>query len=250
MPPPSRSSEFAAGVRAQLPLLLGVTPFGLAYGAYAADAGIPAGLAQAMSAIVFGGASQFVGVRQMAGDVPGIVIVLTTLLVNSRHMLYSASLAPFVEHLPPRWRWLLAYLLTDEAYATAVVRYRQPGAALHAHWFFFGTALALWVAWQIATAFGVFLGSAVPEEWSLGFSLPLTFIAIVIPTLRDRPALAAAVVAGTVATIGFRWEYGTNVLAPALAGLAAAMIVATVRGDHPQMEQMGQMGSGQGPGMK
>ena len=239
MPPPSRSSEFAAGVRAQLPLLLGVTPFGLAYGAYAADAGIPAGLAQAMSAIVFGGASQFVGVRQMAGDVPGIVIVLTTLLVNSRHMLYSASLAPFVEHLPPRWRWLLAYLLTDEAYATAVVRYRQPGAALHAHWFFFGTALALWVAWQIATVFGVFLGSAVPEEWSLGFSLPLTFIAIVIPTLRDRPALAAAVVAGAIATIGFRWDYGTNVLVPALAGLAAAMLIASLapgqgRDDAPE----------------
>ncbi|MBI5289667.1 MAG: AzlC family ABC transporter permease [Chloroflexi bacterium] len=228
MPPSSRSSEFAAGVRAQLPLLLGVTPFGLAYGAYAVDAGLSTGLAQAMSVVVFGGASQFVGARQMAGDVPGIVIVLTTLLVNSRHMLYSASMAPFVEHLDRRWRWLLAYLLTDEAYATAVVRYRQAGQAANAHWFFFGTALALWVDWQIATAFGVFLGKAVPEEWSLGFALPLTFIAIVIPVLRDRPAVAAAAVAGVIATIGFRWDYGTNVLVPALAGLAAAMLVATL----------------------
>ncbi len=235
-PPDSRLSEFAAGVRAQLPLLLGVTPFGLAYGAYAVDAGISPGLAQAMSAVVFGGASQFVGARQMAGDVPGIVIVLTTLLVNSRHMLYSASLAPFVDHLPGRWRWVLAYLLTDEAYATAVARFRRPGPAFHAHWFFFGTALALWVDWQIATAFGVFVGRAVPEEWSLGFALPLTFIAIVIPALRDRPAIAAALVAGVIATMGFRWEYGVNVLAPALAGLAAAMIVATTWGGGPRKD--------------
>jgi 4-azaleucine resistance transporter AzlC len=234
MSPQSRSAEFSAGVRAQLPLLLGVTPFGLAYGAYAVDAGLSPGLAQAMSSVVFGGASQFVGVRQMAGDVPGIVIVLTTLLVNSRHLLYSASLAPFVEHLPPRWRWLLAYLLTDEAYAVAIARYRRPGSATRAHWFFFGAGLALWVDWQIASAFGVFVGRALPPDWSLGFSLPLTFIAIVIPALRDRPAIAAAAIAGAMATAGFRWDYGTNVLVPALAGLAAAMIVATVHGDRPR----------------
>ena len=113
--PSSRRAEFSAGVRAQLPLLLGVAPFGMAYGAYAVKTGLPSGLAQAMSAIVFGGASQFVGVRLIGNGVPGAIIVLTTLLVNGRHMLYSASLAPHTDHLARRWRWLLAYLLTDEA---------------------------------------------------------------------------------------------------------------------------------------
>jgi 4-azaleucine resistance transporter AzlC len=226
-------AEFTAGIRAQLPLLLGVTPFGLAYGAYAVETGISTGLAQAMSVIVFGGASQFVGVRQMAAETPGIVIVLTALLVNSRHALYSAALAPHVEHLPLRWRWLLAYLLTDEAYATTIVRYREPDASPDKHWFFLGSGLALWVCWQITTAIGVFAGTAVPDSWSLDFALPLTFIAIVIPTLTRRPAVAAAFVAGTIAVFGGTWDYGLDVLVPAIAALAAAMLVAAISPSRP-----------------
>lgn len=224
--PRSRSYEFTAGIRAQLPLLLGVTPFGLAYGAYAVESGLSPGFSQAMSVVVFGGASQFVGARQMAFEVPGIIIVLTTLLVNSRHMLYSASLAPYVDGLQARWRWLLAYLLTDEAYAPAIVRYQQPDVSANKHWFLFGSALALWLDWQVTTAIGVFAGAAVPASWALDFALPLTFIAIVVPSIRDRPGLAAAVVAGTVAAFGFRWPYGLNVLVPALVGLAVAMAIA------------------------
>jgi 4-azaleucine resistance transporter AzlC len=121
----SDRSEFNAGVRAQLPLLLGVAPFGMAYGAYAVKSGLSTALAQSMSAIVFAGASQFVGTRLIVDGVPGVVIVLTVALVNLRHLLYSASLAPHTEHLDRRWRWLLAYLLTDEAYAMAITRYRR-----------------------------------------------------------------------------------------------------------------------------
>lgn len=234
--PDTPRAEFVAGVRAQLPLLLGVTPFGMAYGAYAVESGLAPGFAQAMSAVVFGGASQFVGARQMAAEVPGIVIVLTALLVNSRHMLYSASLAPYVAHLSARWRWPLAYLLTDEAYAPAIVRYREPDQSPDKHWFLFGGALALWLDWQVATALGVFAGSAVPESWALDFALPLTFIAIVVPSLRERPALAAAVIAGTMAVVGFRWPYGLNVLVPALTGLAAATALAAMTPESEELE--------------
>lgn len=214
-----------AGVRAELPLLLGVAPFGFAYGAYAVDSGLSTGMAQAMSSVVFGGASQFVGVRQLAGDVPGIVVVLTALLVNARHALYSASVAPYVAHLPARWRWLLAYLLTDEGYAASITRLRGGGSP-HRHWFLLGACIALWASWQLTTAMGVFVGAAVPESWSLEFTLPLTFIALIVPLLRERAALAAAVVAGAAATVGFRWEYGINILAPVLLGLGAALAVA------------------------
>lgn len=216
--------EFFAGVRAQLPLLLGVAPFGMAYGAYAAKAGISAGLAQAMSAIVFGGASQFVAVRLITESVPDAIVVLTVLLVNARHMLYSASLAPYVDHLNRRWRWGLAYLLTDEAYATTITRYRQTDASPHKHWFFLGSGVALWTAWQITTAIGVFVGTAVPDSWSLDFALPLTFLAILVPALKDRPAMAAALLASGVAVVGFRWPYGTGLLTAMVAGMAAGFI--------------------------
>jgi branched chain amino acid efflux pump len=221
MPRHTRGSEFAAGVRAQLPLLLGVAPFGMAYGAYAVKSGLSPALAESMSAIVFGGASQFVAVRLIADSVPGAIIVLTVALVNLRHLLYSAALAPHVEHLERRWRWLLAYLLTDEAYAVAVTRYRRPDASPYRHWFFFGAALALWTIWQVTTGVGVAVGTAVPDSWALDFALPLTLIALIVPALTDRPALAAAAVAAVVAVVGFRWPYGTGLIAAATAGIVA-----------------------------
>jgi 4-azaleucine resistance transporter AzlC len=225
MPATSRRAEFLSGVRAQLPLLLGVTPFGLAYGAYAVDSGISGALAQSMSWIVFAGASQFVGTELIAQGVPGIVIVLTAALVNLRHMLYSASIAPYVEHMDRRWRSLLAYLLTDEAYAVAMQRYRRDGVTPHAHWFFFGTALALWTCWQVSTTAGILVGTAVPASWQLDFALPLTFLAIVVPLLDNRAAMAAAVVAGAVALGGHGWPYGSGLLAAAVIGIAAGLAV-------------------------
>ena len=214
----------------------------MAYGISATDAGLPLGLAQAMSAIVFGGASQFVGVRLIANGTPGALIVLTTLLVNSRHALYSASLAPYTEQLNRRWRWLLAYLLTDEAYATTVVRYRRGDASTFRHWFFLGSALALWTCWQATTAGGVFVGQAVPASWSLDFALPLTFLAILTRATRDKRAVAAAMVAGAVATIGFRWSYSTGLLTAMLAGMGAGMVASRGIDDSEALDDVEPVG--------
>ena len=224
----SRRSEFLAGVRGELPLLLGVAPFGMAFGAYAVKSGLSTALAQGMSIIVFGGASQFVGTQMIAAGEAGVLIVLASAVVNLRHMLYSASLAPHVDHLPLRWRVPLAYMLTDEGYAVAITRYGddQPDAGApspYRHWFVLGALVALWVCWQVTTAIGIVAGQRVPDSWSLDFALVVTFIAIVVPTLRDRPSLAAALVAGAIATLGFNWPYRTGLFAAALCGLAAGL---------------------------
>jgi 4-azaleucine resistance transporter AzlC len=220
--PDSRRAEFWAGFRDELPLLVGVAPFGMAYGALAVDSGVSEALAQAMSAIIFAGASQIVAV-QLIGSTPAAVLVFTILLVNLRHLLYGASLAREVEALPVRWRWLLAYLLTDEAYAVTVARYRRGDLSPYRHWYFLGAGLALWATWQVTTALGVFAGAAVPESWSLDFALPLTFIAIVVPALHGRAALGAAATAGLVASIGAHWPYGLGLLSGAACGLVAGL---------------------------
>lgn len=230
---PSRTSEFIAGARAQAPLLLGVAPFGMAYGAYAVEQGLTETVAQALSVIVFGGASQFVGVQLMAAGAPAAVIVLTVALVNLRHMLYSASLAPHVEHLPRRWRFGLAYLLTDEAYAMAAERYRAGDRSPHRHWFVLGTGVALWACWQATTAAGVFAGAAVPESWALDFALPLTFIAIVVPALSGRGTAAATLAAAAVAVLAFSLPYKTGLMAAALAGMAAGLIAERTTDSRP-----------------
>jgi predicted branched-subunit amino acid permease len=258
--PTSAAAEFLSGVKAELPILLGVAPFGMIYGALAISAGLPAGMAQAMSAIVFAGSAQFIAAQLIGGGAPALVLLLTTFIVNIRHMLYSASIAPYFRTLRPAWKWLLAYLLTDEAYAIAIIHYQQTenrmnhggteitelslsgspcppshGEASHClrgesitppdcrHWYFLGAGLALWTTWQVSTAAGILLGARVPSSWSLEFALPLTFIALLAPILRDRPAVAAAVAAGAVAVIGAGWPYKLGLVAAALAGIAVGV---------------------------
>ena len=225
----SPRSEFFAGVRAELPILLGVIPFGLIYGVLAiTQAHLPPDVAQAMSAIVFAGSSQFVGQQLMAAGTPGVVIVLTTFVVNLRHALYSASVAPFVRPLRARWKVLLAYLLTDEAYAVTITHYEQTDSPIdHKHWFYFGSGLALWSTWQASTAVGIFFGAQVPDSWGLDFTLALTFIALVVPRLKDRASTGAALAASSVAIIGSILPYKLGLMAAALIGIVVGMIIET-----------------------
>jgi 4-azaleucine resistance transporter AzlC len=214
------TKNFWAGVRAEIPLLIGVFPFGMIYGALAINAGLSTAAAQMMSSIVFAGSSQFITTQLVRESTPGLIIVLTIAVVNLRHMLYSASLAPYLASLSTRWKALLSYLLTDEAYVPTAIHYEKNGVTAYSHWFLLGAGLALWTTWQVSTALGIFLGAAIPEEWSLDFALPLTFIAMLIPILKNRPAIAATVSAGIVALVAYSLPYKLGLIVAALVGIA------------------------------
>lgn len=217
--------NFWAGVRAEIPLLIGVFPFGMIYGALALNAGLSPAAAQAMSSIVFAGSAQFITTQLVHELAPAFVIVLTIAVVNLRHMLYSASLAPYLASLSTRWKMLLSYLLTDEAYAPTIMHYEKEGTTPHTHWFLLGAGTSLWITWQISTTLGIFLGAAIPESWSLDFALPLTFIAMVVPILKDRPAIAAALLAGVVALIAFSLPYKLGLILAALVGIVVGTLL-------------------------
>ncbi len=228
----SPRAEFAAGVKAEAPLLLGVLPFGLIFGALAVAAGIPPAPALAMSSIVLAGSAQFVGTQLFSAAAPGPIILLTTFVVNLRHMLYSASLAPYVSRLRPAWKTLLAYLLTDEAYAVAVTHYTETGNGKREtragtdqrHWFFLGAGLTLWVTWQASTAIGIFLGARIPASLHLEFALPLTFMALVRPSVTDRATAAAALTAGVVAVLADGLTLRLGIIVAAVCGIAAGLL--------------------------
>ncbi len=229
----TRRSEFLAGIRGEAPILPGVFPFGMIYGVLALSAHIPAITAQAMSSVVFAGSSQFIIAQLVAAGTPPLVIIVTAFIVNIRHMLYSASLAPFVKRLPARWKWLLAYLLTDEAYAVTISHYRQSEDETHneayKHWYFFGAGLALWTTWQISTAIGIFLGTQVPASWSLDFTSTLTFIALVVPSLKDRASTAAALTAGFVAVFAYALPFKLGLGVATIIGILVGLCVETIR---------------------
>lgn len=218
-------STFWAGVRAEAPLLIGVFPFGMIYGALAIEAGLSPAAAQMMSSIVFAGSAQFAFAQLVHEAAPGIVIVVTIGMINLRHMLYSASMAPYLKHLSTPWKALLSYLLTDEAYAATATHYQATGVTPTGHWFLLGAGLALWTTWQVSSALGIFLGAALPATWPLDFALPVTFIAMVVPGLKGKPMWAAALCSGAVALLASGMPYKLGFILAALVGIAAGMLL-------------------------
>lgn len=219
----SKRSEFLAGVRAELPILLAVIPFGLVYGALALNVGLSPLVAQAMSAIVFAGSAQFIMAQLVGETTPALVIIVTIFIVNLRHVLYSASVAPYLTHLHHGWKWLLAYLLTDEAYAVAITHYYREGKLAHKHWYFLGAGVMLWSTWQTSTLVGILIGSTIPPEWPLDFAVPLTFIALLVPVIRDRASLVAALVAGVAAVLVATLPLQLGLVVATLIGIAVAL---------------------------
>lgn len=204
--------EFLDGVKAILPILLGVIPFGVTYGVLAISGGLSDSAALGMSSIVFAGSSQFVALQLFTVAAPAAVILVSTLMVNLRHALYSASLSPRLKHLRSLWKWLLSYLLTDEAYAVTIAHYEQFGTSPNGHWFFLGTALTMWITWQASTAAGIFLGEVIPKTWPLDFAITLTFIALLVPMLKDRLSVAVSLTAGVTAVLSIDLPLRLNLI--------------------------------------
>lgn len=223
----TRRHEFLQGARDILPLIVGAIPFGIIFGSLAASYGLSLGQALGMSLLVFAGSAQFIGVSLIGGGAGAAVVLLTTLVVNLRHALYSATLQPFVRHLPKRWRVPLAFWLTDEAFAVVQHRYAERDASPHKHRYFCGAALTMYLNWQLCTLVGVLFGQAVPNlaAWGLDFAMLATFIGIVVPMLRNRPQVAAALVAGVAALLCHGLPYKLGLMVAALAGIAVGIVL-------------------------
>ena len=221
----TRSQEFTQGARDMLPMLLGAIPFGIIFGSLAGAAGLSVWQTLGMSLLVFAGSAQFIALSLLGAGVGLAVLLLTTAVVNLRHALYSASLQPFVRHLPARWRVPLAFWLTDEAYAVVQHRYAELDASPNKHWYFLGAALAMYVNWQLCTLVGVMFGQNVPNlgAWGLDFAMLATFIGIVVPMLRNRPQVAAALAAAAVALVCHELPYKLGLLAAAFSGIVVGV---------------------------
>ncbi len=213
--------EFWDGVRDEIPLMLGVFPFGMVFGVLGVEAGLEPLVVMAMSVIVFGGASQVVFVQMVGAGASGLVITGTVGIINLRHALYSATLTQYIQGLPMRWRFVLAYLLTDEAFFISLNRMQTKPPSPYMHFHMLGTGGLLWVMWQIATAIGIGLGELIPDALNLGFAIPLTFMAITLPQITSIPPLVALLVAGTVAILGQDLPWNIWVITAGLIGMIA-----------------------------
>jgi predicted branched-subunit amino acid permease len=206
------------------PILLGVIPFGLVFGVTAANADVPTLAAWASSFIVFAGASQIAIVEIMDGNGAPVIAVLTAVVINARMMMYSADTGRYTANDPLRTKLGVAYLLTDQAYLVSAHRFPDPSDATGFVRFFLGSAMTMWITWQIATTTGILLGAAIPETWSLEFAIPLTFMALLVLAVKDKPGLLAAVVGGGAAVAAIGLPYHLGLVLGTASGIAAGMV--------------------------
>jgi 4-azaleucine resistance transporter AzlC len=194
MAPDPSPSPFGLGFRAMTPLWLGVIPFGLAYAVTAREAGLSVLETQALSVLVFAGSAQVSAAGLFGGGAGGLEIVLTTLLLNVRHVLYGVSLARQTP-LTRRQRPAAAYFLTDEAFGVVTAARDRRFA------FLLGAELSLFVTWNLATFGGALLGAAIPDPEEIGVDLifPLAFLALLVPLVRTRVDLGVAAASGALA---------------------------------------------------
>lgn len=215
----SKSEEFWSGVRQELPLIVGVAPFGLVYGVLGVASGLTELQTILLSSILFAGASQVVFVQLLANGTPSPVVATSVSVVNLRHSLYSASVASYLRKLPRKWRVLLAYLLTDEAYAVSINRFQNGDPSPNQHYHLLGTGITLWASWQVSTVVGVYFGTTIPDGWSLDFVIPLTFIALVAPLLNGKPEIIACLSAGLVSIIAQPLPWKIWIIMASLTGI-------------------------------
>jgi len=220
---PGRDS-FLRGLAAGSPIMAGVAPFGLIYGAAALTLGLSPGQALGMSLTIFAGSSQLVFLDLWGQGVSTLALILTGLVINLRMAMYSASIAPYLGPQRPLKALVGAYFLTDEGYGISMGRFlsHRPKPA-SPFYFYLGAALPTWLSWQICSLAGYLAGAMVPESWSLDMAVPLVFLALLIPMLTRGPKLIAALAAMVVAVTAARLPMNLGLILAIFIGIAAGL---------------------------
>ncbi len=225
--------EFLRGVRKALPIVLSVVPFGLLFGAVAAENGLNMTEATLMSLIVFAGASQIVGMELFSQHVPAWLIVLSIFAVNFRHVLYSAAFVRYVTHFSLVQKLVSFFLLTDIQFAEVAQEARvNPPTSFY---WYMGVGLTVYTPWVLFSAVGVYLGQYItdPKVIALDVLLPVYFLGIVMGFRSQRGwiPIAAASAIGAVAGLHF---FGSpwHVTAGAVAGVLMGVILPPAKVDE------------------
>lgn len=218
-----------SALRQALPLALAAIPFGLVYGVAVVDSSLSSWTGLSASWLILAGASQISLVELIDGGAVWPVAVGTVLVINARHALYSAALAPAFAHFPKRWRFTLPYLMTDQAATLSINEFATLRDPVQRRYFYTAAAVFIACFWWVGSVVGVVLGASIPEQLDVGFAVPAMFLALLVPSLTNRPAVVAAVVGAVVTVLAAPLPSGLNVTLGALAGIAAGALVATRR---------------------
>lgn len=211
-----RTHSMRIGVKDVAPILIGIVPFGLVFGASAIQAGFGVAEAIGMSVFVNAGASQIVATTLFGSGAPLWLALATALIVNVRMFIYSTSLAPVLSEAPGWLRPILGHMLVDQNYATTMTRgrFRDDVDVIP---YYVGAWIALAGVWQLSTIAGALTGPLIPPSWGLEFAVPLVFLAMLAPPLKDHTAVMVCIVTAVASAV-------LVPLLPLQTGLAVAIL--------------------------
>jgi len=213
------------GFKTGLPTLFGIAAWGLVVGIAMVKSGLSVPQALGMTLLVFAGSAQLASLPLIAAQAPIWVIFATALVVNLRFVIFSALLGPHFAHLPWRQRFYLGYISGDLTVALFLQRYPTLEPVVGKLSYLKGLMYPNWFAWQIGSVIGIFLGSAVPAEWGLGFAGTLAILCIMVPLMINNAALCGVLVAGAISVIAYDLPYKLGLLLAVLVGMVTAMVI-------------------------
>ena len=224
-----RLKTLTKGIADVSPLMIPVVPFGIIFGVIAMELGLSPYMTFGMSVIIFGGASQIVLLQLFSGGASSLVTITSVGAVNSRHLLYGAVFSEYLSHLKLSWKIILSYVLIDQAFAVSNIYFKKNKDNEFKHYHLLGAGFTCWTIWQITTILGIVLGSIVPEELGLSFTISLTFLALLINDLRKFKNIIVMIVSGIVATIGYNLiPFQAYIIVAALSALLVASLLTLI----------------------
>ena len=227
----TRLKTLIKGIIDVSPLMIPVFPFGIIYGVIGMDLGIGSYMTLGLSIIIFGGASQIVLLQLFSGGASSLIILSSVGAVNSRHLLYGAVLSEHLSGLKLTWKIILSYVMTDQAFAVSNKYFKKNNKDNNQHYHLLGSGFTCWTIWQISTILGIALGSVVPEELGLGFTISLTFLALLINDFRKFKNIIVMITSGVVATVGYNAvPFNAYIIFAALSALIVASLLTLTDG--------------------
>ena len=225
----SKSKTFLRGTIDILPLMIPVVPFGIIFGAIGIELGFGPYLTYATSIIIFSGASQIVFLQLISAGASSLVAITSSSVVSTRHLLYGAVVSQHLNHLSIYWKIVLSYLLTDQAFAVSNEYFKKYTQNKFKHYHLVGAGFTLWFIWQFTTIIGIVLGSVVPDELGLTFTIPLTFLALLVNYFRNINHLIVIILSGISSIVFFEAPFKSYIIIASIIALTGAMVLIKIK---------------------
>lgn len=225
----TKRQNFVRGFIDVLPLLIPVVPFGIIFGAIGIELGFGPYVTYATSIIIFSGASQIVFFQLLSAGASSLVAITSSSVISTRHLLYGAVVNQYLNNLSIYWKIGLSYILTDQAFAVSNEYFKKNKKDSYKHYYLLGSGITLWIVWQLTTIIGILLGSVVPAELGLTFTIPLTFLALLINYFRKIDHLIIIIISGVLSVILYDAPFKSYIIFSSLVSLLISYLIVKMR---------------------